>query len=426
VGIIAARCAHLSVAEGVQAGATLAARGEFSIIIAGLGVAVEPRLGSFAAHMCCFLQSQVPSLPALRSPSLPKFLPSPKTNNKPYTQSPTKPLLLRVYKTEMETATTESELYLLAQKARAGDKNALSLLAEHLRPTLFTVAFSHTRHFEDAQDAVANALLRMCRHIAALRDPMQVRAWAIRIVRNEASRLPQKSLLYGEHDTAYAPPDTCLTRIDVERALRALPRDQGQAAVLHYLHGLPVAVIASRLSRPEGTVKYWLFRSRTYLAHTLTGYAPMNPTDTLPSYDAAIFSSDLPPTLVAQMTQALKTAGFRSVHFIQRFADLAHPEPGQNGLVQLRNPVPQCRYIVLDETINGHSAFEVAKLLRATPEGKEALLFLLADGTGNPKTFELTALAAYMAGFDMLLSKPFDIAEFTKFARRLRESVENT
>jgi len=40
---------------GVRAGAALIARGEFSIVIAGLGVGIEPRLGPLAAAYVLFL-----------------------------------------------------------------------------------------------------------------------------------------------------------------------------------------------------------------------------------------------------------------------------------------------------------------------------------------------------------------------------------
>jgi CPA2 family monovalent cation:H+ antiporter-2 len=48
-GYWAARRAGMDLKSGLRAGAELVARGEFSIVIAGLGVALEPRLGALSA-----------------------------------------------------------------------------------------------------------------------------------------------------------------------------------------------------------------------------------------------------------------------------------------------------------------------------------------------------------------------------------------
>lgn len=313
---------------------------------------------------------------------------------------------------------SEPEEWELARRAQSGDQNALSLLAEQLRPILFAAAFGQTRHYEDAQDVVASALLRVCRHIGKLRDPARVRVWARQIARNEARRLQatqfQTAPTPEQENTPVSP--VSLTRLDIERALRLLPQQQAEAATLFYLHGVSVAAIAARLERPEGTIKYWLHQSRVRLAASLKGYAPMNPVNS--PLSVAIWSSELAPALVAQMTEALKAAGWSTVRFVRDFAALAENRPDQTPPMALVNPVPDCRCHVFDETVDGHSAFEIVRLLRATPEGKNALLFLLANNNGA-ETFMLTALAAYMDGFDFLLTKPFDIVEFGNFAKRL-------
>ena len=45
----------------------------------------------------------------------------------------------------------------------------------------------------------------------------------------------------------------------------ALPPDERDVVLLHYLLGAPIAEIAARLGRPEGTVGYWLFCARRAL-----------------------------------------------------------------------------------------------------------------------------------------------------------------
>src|SRR5437870_7686407 len=79
--------------------------------------------------------------------------------------------------------------YELALLAREGDREALAELVERTRLRLFSLAYAELRHYEDAQDAVAAALLQICRHVCDLREPERIRAWMHRIVRNEARRL---------------------------------------------------------------------------------------------------------------------------------------------------------------------------------------------------------------------------------------------
>src|SRR5438132_7423864 len=83
----------------------------------------------------------------------------------------------------------ETSEYDLALRAREGDREALAELVERARLRLFALAYAELRHYDDAQDAVATALLQVCLHVKALRDPARIWAWMYSIVRNEARRL---------------------------------------------------------------------------------------------------------------------------------------------------------------------------------------------------------------------------------------------
>src|SRR5204863_389504 len=83
----------------------------------------------------------------------------------------------------------EPNEYELALRARAGDRDALAELVERTRSRLFALAYAELRHYDDAQDAVAAALVQICRHVDELREPERVRAWMQSIVRNEVRRL---------------------------------------------------------------------------------------------------------------------------------------------------------------------------------------------------------------------------------------------
>ena len=87
----------------------------------------------------------------------------------------------------------EPDEYELALRAREGDRRALAELVERTRLRLFSLAYAELRHYEDAQDAVASALLQICRHVTELREPESIRAWMNSIVRNEVRRLRRGS-----------------------------------------------------------------------------------------------------------------------------------------------------------------------------------------------------------------------------------------
>jgi DNA-directed RNA polymerase specialized sigma24 family protein len=57
----------------------------------------------------------------------------------------------------------EPNEYELALRARAGDQEALGELVERTRLRLFALAYAELRHYEDAQDAVAAALVHASR-----------------------------------------------------------------------------------------------------------------------------------------------------------------------------------------------------------------------------------------------------------------------
>src|SRR6476659_6203772 len=115
----------------------------------------------------------------------------------------------------------EPNEYELALQARDGDREALASLAERTRLRLFAIAYAELRHYEDAQDAVASALLRVCLHIHELRQPERIWGWMHRIVLNEAHRLRRglnrlvESL--EETEPLEESPSTSLLRLDIQR-----------------------------------------------------------------------------------------------------------------------------------------------------------------------------------------------------------------
>jgi RNA polymerase sigma factor (sigma-70 family) len=298
---------------------------------------------------------------------------------------------------------TEPDEYTLALQARGGDREALSELVERTRLRLFALAYAELRHYDDAQDAVAAALLQICRHVHELREPGRVREWMNSIVRNEVRRLLRARgatpLSLEEADGASDHGGLSLLALDIERALRQLPGDQARAGRMFYLEDVSIAEIARRLGRPEGTVKSWLHRGRQRLALEMEAYAPMAATPTTtptPTQTAALIHTDLDAATVKKVTNALKTGGYRTKVLT----------PGSPG--QLLETLKEYQAIVLDEWISGRSALEFLLNIKARPGLKELPLSLLCS---DPEDFAVSAY--YTAGVTRLVNKnnPDDLAK---------------
>jgi RNA polymerase sigma factor (sigma-70 family) len=287
----------------------------------------------------------------------------------------------------------ELDEYELALRARGGDPEALVELVERTRLRLFALAYADLRHYEDAQDAVAAALLQICLHIRELREPERVRAWMQSIVRNEVRRLrraagvPTLSL-----DEADLPEDNSrlwLLRLDIERAMRQLPDDQAAVSRLFYLDDLSIPEIAARTGRPAGTIKSWLHRGRRRLALEMEAYAPM---ETIPTPAAAekavLVHTDLPPAALHTVIQALQAGGYTAQVLT----------PGDPS--KLLDSLAEYQAVVLDERIGGHPALHFVMHIRSRPDIRELPVIVLSS---DPTEF--TAFACFAARVDRLVDK---------------------
>jgi RNA polymerase sigma-70 factor (ECF subfamily) len=139
-------------------------------------------------------------------------------------------------------------------------------LGRHLRGT----ALRMLRAAEDAEDVVQEAFLAYHRHGMALPEN-EAGAWLHRVVVNRAlDRLRSRSRWRLEElsDDAAAGPAAAGPRrsddqrLDIERAVEALPEAARLVFVLHDVEGYKHREIAERLGISEGTSKSQLFRAR--------------------------------------------------------------------------------------------------------------------------------------------------------------------
>jgi len=185
--------------------------------------------------------------------------------------------------------TSNTNEYELARRARQGDAEALGLLIEQNRERLFALAYAELRHYADAQDAVASALLNICIHIRSLRQPERMHAWMNSIVRNEARRLrrgPEAPLRLDDFPHESLASDTLqavLRDAEITQALDRLSPNQAQAIQLFYFGQLSIREIALRSGHSEGTVKSWLHYGRQRLAAAMKEESSMTHPSALPN-----------------------------------------------------------------------------------------------------------------------------------------------
>lgn len=177
-------------------------------------------------------------------------------------------------------ATARSDAELLAAHV-AGDRYAFEELVHRHHSQLRRLAFLTSRHHEDADDAVQDALLSAHRTAASFRHDSAVSSWLYRIVVNACLDRVRRSRnqpsasqyelgrLVQLRDPAGDPAPRVATAIVVERALMQLPVEQRAAVVAVDMQGYSVAETARLLGVAEGTVKSRCARARHKLARLL-------------------------------------------------------------------------------------------------------------------------------------------------------------
>jgi len=317
----------------------------------------------------------------------------------------------------------------LAALACAGDVEALSVLIERYRLTLFQTAYAELHRYDDAQDAVAEAVVRVCRYAARGGGIGDFRPWIHRVVRNEARRLRfrvenRRETILEENQPNDHQRDisACDLSIEVGLALRRLPSEHARVMAMFYLDGMPVADIAKALSRPVGTIKWLLSRGRTGLSQILEGYETMKSDEPNKSIIALAMPS-FSPEYRRELANALLADGWDDVRAISDSDSLLNFPRSNPGEFTIPAVLEGCRLVVIEEHIGRASAFEVLPLLAATRGRCDFAVLLLLDAGRGPVEKNAAVLSAYVSGVDMLLTKPFAIAELRSFAGHVLKNV---
>lgn len=166
-----------------------------------------------------------------------------------------------------------------------------ALLYTRYRQKMYAVAFGILHRDADAEDAVADAVVRMLRHIGQFTEPLEentadlphhdrneallciyARHAAIDILRRRKPDTPLEDAP-DLPDPTPLPEDAVVAEEDIEELRRAIDRikpDFREVILLRYAHDMSIAAIAQALEIHEVTVRTRLLRGKKALYNCLT------------------------------------------------------------------------------------------------------------------------------------------------------------
>jgi RNA polymerase sigma-70 factor (ECF subfamily) len=171
----------------------------------------------------------------------------------------------------------------LVGAAQAGDAAAFEQLYRQHVGRVYALCLRLTADADQAMQLTQDAFVQAWRKLPAFRGESALGTWLHRLTVNvvldwrraEARRRGRESVLYpveqlddAARSRAHAPARVG-ERLDLERAIAALPDGARTVFVLHEVEGHRIREVADLLEVAEGTVKAQLFRARRLLREAL-------------------------------------------------------------------------------------------------------------------------------------------------------------
>ena len=170
----------------------------------------------------------------------------------------------------------DQELFAAAQ---AGDRAALDTLLARLRPDIQRYARFQCYASSSIEDVVQEALIILYRRVGDIRSPAALGAWLVRVVARLCG-LPVLMLMRSveelktvEESARFAQMPVDQLRMELVRALTALPENYRQIILLRDLEEMTVGEIGRRLGMSNEAVKSLLRRARAAARRQLLGEA---------------------------------------------------------------------------------------------------------------------------------------------------------
>lgn len=165
------------------------------------------------------------------------------------------------------------------EKARAGDEQALNALIIATQPDIRRYA-KRSCSAADIDDAVQETLWLLAKRVGTVNMLTSLPAWLFTVVRRECFRVAQRTMgdallksaedIHGyEDDLQLSNKPTNELRVDLIRAIQALPDNYRYVVLLRDIEGLSIEEIANKLNRSRESVKAQLYRARLLIRERL-------------------------------------------------------------------------------------------------------------------------------------------------------------
>jgi RNA polymerase sigma factor (sigma-70 family) len=156
--------------------------------------------------------------------------------------------------------------------AQAGDGGARDRVLRAFWPRAYRLAYAVLHQRAAAEDAAQEALIRVDARLNDLRDADAFAVWSARIAVNAARDAFRRRRAHGalhEAEGAERFEDEAALRLDVSRALAALPAWLREPVILCYLEGFTSAQAGEALGVPAATIRFRLLLARRRLTALL-------------------------------------------------------------------------------------------------------------------------------------------------------------
>ncbi len=172
---------------------------------------------------------------------------------------------------------TTTRFIRLLKRIHNGDTEALSPIYQEYAGKMLVSARYILRNEADAQDAVADAMVKLLKYAQANENPRidNAGAYMNRAVKNAAIDIYHKKteIVFSEVIEEITPTrdsaDSVIDRVGIQQVLSAFAEQDREIALRFYFYDYKIKQIAQELDIPEGTVKWKLSEIRKKLFEKL-------------------------------------------------------------------------------------------------------------------------------------------------------------
>jgi RNA polymerase sigma-70 factor (ECF subfamily) len=161
----------------------------------------------------------------------------------------------------------------LIQQCRDGDSQAMEILYEHFKTSLFSLALRYTYNYAAAEDVIQDVFVKVFTNLHTLDDDKAFVGWMYRIAVNTClsylrshKKLRQKTIPLEDVRSVVADAEPSATQKAeskiIEQTIQKLPPRLKSVFLLHDVQGFKHQEIAHILGCSVGTSKSQLFKAR--------------------------------------------------------------------------------------------------------------------------------------------------------------------